>query len=436
MRVTEATQPDEGYVDEPDSQTAENLGRQTCTQYPKSIEKCVPAIKILELHNLYLGHASRSFSATFFDNMHGEPELKRFAGLHIKEWKDLRTTAWLSCGRKLPQFPVDVYWFQAQDEELLKHTHYHPSDVVNAESLPLGMKFIDPSYRRRCDEFIRKILNEHTAEFRKRCFDNDETGAFLGELFQLMKNVKMSHRLIEDTLRLITVTYIMGRAITLENVSGLSSVPRSKGYGAARLISRQIKHPFHVLQKTIVETTTARLLQTLISLKGCEDLLAAFIGVIGLCMASEDQQMTYHVTSETNVKMMGRKASTALADSGCEGTEWFVTLVMRIFFHHVGDPREMFISDPQRPALVEFVGAVCHLVEKNYAVLVRRKRRPISDISFRNLEKNSSRLVSLFLLEALGYNDDIDDIDDIDDDWTVVMAPTANLRARAWWHEN
>ncbi|KAK7189321.1 hypothetical protein PSPO01_04908 [Paraphaeosphaeria sporulosa] len=429
MRIIEVTRPDGDYVDEL-NEVSPSLQLQTCTQYSRSIEKCVPAINIPELHSP-LGYASRHFTATFFDNMHGEAELRQLAGLHIKGWEDVRTIAWLGCGRKLPLFPVKVYWFQAKDDKLLKHTHYHPSEVVDAKSLPLGMKFIDSSYRRRCDEYISSILNNYTAEFKEKCFDNNVTGTFLGELFQLMTDIKMSHRLIEDTLRLLGATYIMGRAITLEEVSGLSSVPKSKKFGAARLVSRQIKHPFHYIQKSIVETMTARLSQTLESLKGCEDLLAAFIGVIGLCMASEDQQMTYHVTSETNVKMMGRKASTALANSGCEGIEWFVILAMRMFSHRVGDPRKLFLSDSQRPALLEFVGAVCHLVEKNYGLLVRRKKRPISEISFRNLEENSSRLVARFLFGVLGYSDDFDD--DFDDDCTEAMAPIADLRTSAWW---
>lgn len=147
------------------------------------------------------------------------------------------------------------------------------------------MKLVDSSYRRRCDDLINKILDDYTDRFRIRCFDN---GRFLGELFQLMTNVKVSHLLIKDTFRLIAITYIMGRAITLEKVEGLTKFPKSKILGAARLVSRQTKHPFHDLQKTILDTTTARLIKTLTSLKSCEDLLAVFIGVIGLCMASED----------------------------------------------------------------------------------------------------------------------------------------------------
>ena len=104
----------------------------------------------------------------FFDNMHGETELMRFAKLHIKVWKDVRTIAWLGCGRGSPTFPVDVYWFQAQGEELLKHTHHHDSEVVHATSLPLGMKLVDSSYRRRCDDLINKILDDYTDKFRIR----------------------------------------------------------------------------------------------------------------------------------------------------------------------------------------------------------------------------------------------------------------------------
>ena len=57
---------------------------------------------------------------------------------------------------------------QAQGEELLKHTHHHDSEVVHATSLPLGMKLVDSSYRRRCDDLINKILDDYTDKFRIR----------------------------------------------------------------------------------------------------------------------------------------------------------------------------------------------------------------------------------------------------------------------------
>lgn len=64
-----------------------------------------------------------------------------------------------------------------------------------------------------------------------------------------------------------------------------------------------------------------------------------------------------------NVKTVGRGASTALADSGYEGIEWLVTFVRQMFFHRVGDPLKLFLSDPQHHALVEFVDAVHNLVK-------------------------------------------------------------------------
>lgn len=157
----------------------------------------------------------------------------------------------------------------------------------------------------------------------------------------------------------------MGRAFTLETVSELPNFPKSKHTRAARLVNRQIKHLFHDLQKSILNTTTARLIKILDSSKSCEDLLAVFIGVIGLCMACEDQQKTYHITAENNVKTEGRKASTALADSGCDVIERFVMFVIDVFFHRVGDLRKLSFGGLQYHVLVEFIDAVNILVEAN-----------------------------------------------------------------------
>lgn len=308
--------------------------------------------------------------------MYSEAGLERFAAKHVKKWENSRTIASLGCGPGLPGFPVNVYWFEAQDKELLKHTHYYDSEVIHATSLPLGMKSVDYSNRRRCDDFINKILDHHTTEFKTTCFDDG--GNFLGELFQFMTDVKVSHQLIKDTFRLIIVTYIMGRAFTLETVSELPNFPKSKHTRAARLVSRQIKHLFYDLQKSILDTTTARLIKILTSPESCEDLLAVFIGVIGLCMACEDQQKTYHITAENNVKTKGRKASTALADSGCEEIEWLVTFVIQMFFHRIGDLRKLPFDGPQHHVLVEFIDAVNILVEANCELQRKSMRNTLS----------------------------------------------------------
>lgn len=51
----------------------------------------------------------------------------------------------------------------------------------------------------------------------------------------------------------------------------------------------------------------------------------------------------------------------------------------------------------------------------------------VSDISYQNLWKNTSRLVARFLLPFLGYGDEFDD------DSTEQMASIADLRKCKWW---
>lgn len=292
----------------------------------------------------------------------------QFAKQHIEGWTDTTVTALLSCGRGLPTLLVYANFFLPRGNELLEHRHYHDSDIIVAKSLPLGMKSVAFHYRSCCYNLINQFLDNHTDEFRTNRFGK---GNFQERLFHLMTDVKVSHPLIKDTFRLIAVTYIIGRAITLDKVSGpFESEPfdipkSSKNFGAARLVSRQIKHVFYGLQKDILDRTTTRLAKALTSPKSCEDFLAVFISVIGLCMACEDQQKTYHVTSENNVKIIGRKASIAQANSGCEGIEGLVTLVMQIFFHRVPNLRNLLLSDPQHHASVEFFDAIRSLVEKN-----------------------------------------------------------------------
>lgn len=58
----------------------------------------------------------------------------------------------------------------------------------------------------------------------------------------------------------------------------------------------------------------------------------------------------------------------------------------------------------------------------------------VSDISYRNFDDNTSRLVARFLLPVFDSGDNLGYDDDVDRDY-MEMAPIAYLRERAWWTE-
>lgn len=73
----------------------------------------------------------------------------------------------------------------------------------------------------------------------------------------------------------------------------------AQDFTSPRLANRQMKYFFANLQHITMATVLGRLQRIFQSSEGYEQWVLAFIGIVGLCMANEDQQKTIHQVMQT-----------------------------------------------------------------------------------------------------------------------------------------
>ena len=119
-----------------------------------------------------------------------------------------------------------------------------------------------------------------------------------------------------------------------------------------------------------------KLQQIFKSSKGCDKWLAAFVAVVGMCMAHEDQQKTVHLVMETKAVTEGwdRRDAQSRADIACREIDEkmrFITAVFRWKYNRKCNPlrdsghdwlKEPGFGDEKH---VEFVRDVAQLVKDN-----------------------------------------------------------------------
>ena len=143
-----------------------------------------------------------------------------------------------------------------------------------------------------------------------------------------------------------------------------------------RMTNRQLKYFFSRLHRTIMSTILNKLQQVYKSSKGCDKWLAAFIVVVGMCMAHEDQQMTIHQVQATRAttERSDMRDAQARADIACREIDaqmGFIGHIFRLKYNRKCNPlrdaelewdREVGFGDASS---VTFVRQVAQLVKDN-----------------------------------------------------------------------
>lgn len=121
---------------------------------------------------------------------------------------------------------------------------------------------------------------------------------------------------------------------TLQKMHSYTSPARYvQNFTSPRMANRQLKYFFSRLQRNIVNNVLNKLQQIFKSSKGCDKWLVAFIAVVGMCMAYEDQQKTIHLVMETKVKTEGvdRMEAHHNAEHACDVIDVQMNFIARIF---------------------------------------------------------------------------------------------------------
>ncbi|KAF1914878.1 hypothetical protein BDU57DRAFT_520076 [Ampelomyces quisqualis] len=375
-------------------------------------------IKLVEL--------SPYFLPGLVTQMHEDSHLKHFVNQYVHGWGNTEFTLYMTCGGKtMPRIAVKVYEFTPKGHELTTQIQYvtdprtNKRIAVTKQSPALGMVHINHNEEKTYDKYISDIVDHHLDDFGDLCWKEDNND-FLPKLFKLMARVTPKNedegKLLREVYRLIVVTFIMSHTLTIAEESKHLVLCRMHSYGgpnaytdtftSPRMTNRQLKYFFSRLQRSISATVLNKLQQIFKSSKGCDKWLAAFIAVIGMCMALEDQQKTIHLVMATRSATEGTDPRDAQgqADVACREIDNRVQFVMQIFrwkYNRKHNP----IADESRDwekesgfggrGDVDFVRKVSTLVKENTDYLRQQTR---VSISHANQTHYSARLVGDFLL--------------------------------------
>jgi hypothetical protein len=151
---------------------------------------------------------------------------------------------------------------------------------------------------------------------------------------------------------------------------------RNESYASPRMTNRQLKYFFSRVQRTIQNSLLNKLQQVFKSSKGCDKWLAAFMTIVGMCMALEDQQKTIHLvqTTKTQTEGLDNRDAQALADHAnreIDEQAHFIQQIFRWKYNRKHNPLLNSDHDWEKEAgfgdasSVSFVRQVAQLVKEN-----------------------------------------------------------------------
>ncbi len=208
------------------------------------------------------------------------------------------------------------------------------------------MVHINHNEEKKYDRYINDIVENHLDAFGELCWMEDDND-FQQKLFRLMTRIKPQSddevKLLREVFRLIVVTFIMSHTLTIAEETKAATLSRMHSYGglnsyvdhytSPRMTNRQLKYFFSRLQRTIQTAVLNKLQQIFKSSRGCDKWLAAFVAVLGMCMALEDQQKTIHLVMATKSSTEGidTRDAQSQADIACREIDARMHFIQQIF---------------------------------------------------------------------------------------------------------
>ncbi|KAF1949598.1 hypothetical protein CC80DRAFT_255834 [Byssothecium circinans] len=375
-------------------------------------------IKLIELAGYFLPNVAMI--------IHDDANLTNFVTKYIHQWQNQEITLYMTCAQKgMPRVAVKVYEFTPRGKELLEQIQYQTDPKtqlripLKKESPALGMVHINHNEEKKYDRYVSDIVDHHIDAFADICWADDDND-FAPRLFKLMTRVKPKSddeaKLLREVNRLIVTTYIMSHTITIAEETKVQTLSKMhsytspqayvQNYTSPRMTNRQLKYFFARLQRSILSAVLNKLQQIFKSSKGCDKWVAAFVAVVGMCMAQEDQQKTIHQVMQTRAATEGfdYRDGQMQAEIACREIDARMNFISQIFrwkYNRKCNP----LKDPERDwekevgfgdeSSVTFVRSVAQLVKENTDYL--QQRQGIS-ISTSNQAKYTARLVSQFML--------------------------------------
>lgn len=296
---------------------------------------------------------STYFLPALVTQMHENSNLEHFVSQYIHQWGNVELTVMMTCGQhNMPRIPVKVYEFSPRGTALLEQIQYQTDPytrqriAVKKQSPALGMVHINYNEEKKYDDYINNIVDNHLDAFGELCWIDDDND-FQQKLFKLMTRIKPNSddeaKLLREIHRLIVATFIMSHTLTIAEETKISTLSRMHSYRSPdcyvenftspRMTNRQLKYFFSRLQRSIQNAVLNKLQQIFKSSRGCEKWIAAFIAVVGMCMALEDEQAMIHqvMTTKAITEGMDERDAQSLADMACREIDARMQFVQQIF---------------------------------------------------------------------------------------------------------
>jgi hypothetical protein len=284
--------------------------------------------------------------------MHEDAHLTHFVSKHIRQWGNVEITIYMTCGQSsMPRIPVKVYEFIPADNELLVQIQYKTDPVTNKripvrkQSPALGMVHINHNEEKKYDKYISDIVDNHILAFADLCWmedDNDFQQKLLKLMIKLQPKNDDEAKLRREVFRLLVATFIISHVLNIAEENKHSALSKMHSYTpdayvqnftSPRMTNRQLKYFFSRLQRSIMSNVLNKLQQIFKSSKGCDKWLAAFVAVIGMCMAHEEMQKTIHLVQQTKAttEKLDYRECQSRADIACRDIDSRMSFVNQIF---------------------------------------------------------------------------------------------------------
>ncbi|KAF2454937.1 hypothetical protein BDY21DRAFT_97217 [Lineolata rhizophorae] len=357
-----------------------------------------------------------------------KPEaMKAFAEQHLGGWAFNPIPIMLTPGKGLPPLQCELYEFSPKDVTLTHNFQYvvDPTSGKTARKIkwspPLAMKEVNEKHVQTYEKYVDEIAGRYLREFTRICFL--ERNSFQTRLLELICDVQLSDKkekeLLNNVLRLLVVTYVMGHSLTIvenskeQSLSQMKSFWRNREYAlgdrycASRMASRQLKYLFYRLHEGYLVKVLSQLQQILKQSGGSSKWTASFCAILGLAMAHEDTQQTIQLLMDAKVQSeeVTEWDAQKTANKTCERIDDRFSFITKLFsakyksvvspLNETGESRKAGLL--RNEGEVAFVNDVKSLVSEKWPYLTQLLMSQ-QTVTYESSVSYTSRLVARFLV--------------------------------------
>ncbi|KAI9668178.1 MAG: hypothetical protein M1821_000998 [Bathelium mastoideum] len=356
--------------------------------------------------------------------IHERQALRSFCETQIRHLSDIPITIKLSIGLG-PPIVCTVHEFTpttpelAQQAQYIKNKETGHSERIIKRSPPLALYHVQDAdariHERYIDEFVRRYLANLPRKFYQE-EDNDFPERLLKLMVELFYDHPDSkhHPLLGQIMRLILVTYMIGRTLTFTTETQESlldwlghryhfPLPHDP-FTSPRMANRQLKYLFSLLHRELLTNLLNKLQQILHSSNVRGNWVPAFLCLLGLAMAQEDIQRTIYIIMDDRWQrreIVGAQAANE-ADRAAEAIDERFHFLCSLFhskfnksLNPLKDTGYEHLSKWIGEREMRFVRDVADLVDEKQTYLDERQQIPIS---LETQMLSTSRMLARFLV--------------------------------------